>query len=210
VRSRLINAAPERIFAVVFEHGDLVMPALLAFAREQGLAASRLSAIGAFEEATLGYFEWQRKDYERIPVREQVEVLSFLGDVALDGDEPKLHVHVVLGRRDGSTVGGHLLEARVRPTLEVLVTDSPAHLRRVHDPESRLALIRPDVEPPAPRPVPPGPDVLPAHEPLVPGPDVDPGPGPGDLPGTPPAERPPTRATASTAATSHPCIGPDG
>lgn len=143
MRHQLINEAPERTFALVFERGDDVMSNLQRFAAEQGLTASRFTAIGAFERATLGYFDWERKDYEHIPVEEQVEVLTLTGDVALEGTKPKVHAHVVLGRRDGSTVGGHLLEARVRPTLEVLLIDAPSHLCRVHDPVSGLALIRP-------------------------------------------------------------------
>lgn len=143
MRHQLINEAPERTFALVFERGDDVMSNLQRFAAEQGLTASRFTAIGAFERATLGYFDWERKDYEHIPVQEQVEVLTLVGDVALEGTKPKLHAHVVLGRRDGSTVGGHLLEARVRPTLEVVLVDAPSHLCRVHDPVSGLALIRP-------------------------------------------------------------------
>jgi uncharacterized protein len=92
--------------------------------------------------AVLGYFDWERKEYKRIPVTEQVEVVSLVGDVALDPKgEPSLHAHVVLGRSDGSTLGGHLLEAQVRPTLEVVINESPAHLRKRKDPESGLALI---------------------------------------------------------------------
>jgi predicted DNA-binding protein with PD1-like motif len=142
MRSKVLNAAPERTVALVFERGDEVMSALKRFAREHDLAASRLTGIGAFESATLGYFDWERRDYLRIPVDEQVEVLTMVGDITLDGEQPKVHAHVVLGRRDGSTLGGHLLEARVRPTLEVIVVDSPSHLRREHDPISGLALIR--------------------------------------------------------------------
>lgn len=142
MKAKLINEAPERTFALVFDRGDDVMVELLRFAREQGLSASRITALGAFERATLGYFDWETRDYVRIPVDEQVEVVSLLGDVALDGDEPRLHLHAVLGRRDGSTLGGHLLEARVRPTLEVLLVDSPSYLRRECDAASGLALIK--------------------------------------------------------------------
>jgi predicted DNA-binding protein with PD1-like motif len=142
MRSKVLNDAPERTMAVVLERGDEVMSVLLRFAADHNLTASRLTAIGAFESATLGYFDWERKVYERIPVNEQTEVLSLVGDIALDGAKPRVHAHVVLGRRDGSTVGGHLLDARVRPTLEVMVIDSPAHLRRVCDPDSGIALIR--------------------------------------------------------------------
>jgi uncharacterized protein len=141
VKSKVINEGPERTIALVFDRGDEVVGTLEQFAAKQKLTAARFTAIGAFERVTLGYFDWERKDYERIPVDEQVEVLSLVGDVALDGDKPKLHAHAVLGRRDGSTVGGHLLEATVRPTLEVLLIDSPGHLRRKRDPVSGLALI---------------------------------------------------------------------
>jgi predicted DNA-binding protein with PD1-like motif len=142
MKAKLINEVPERTFALVFDRGDDVMPLLESFAAEHSLTASRITAIGAFERATLGYFDWERKDYERIPVDEQVEVLSLVGDVALNAGKPKLHLHAVLGRRDGSTLGGHLLQARVRPTLEVLLVDSPGYLKRECDPVSGLALIK--------------------------------------------------------------------
>ncbi|HJV59854.1 MAG TPA: PPC domain-containing DNA-binding protein [Albitalea sp.] len=142
MKAKVINEVPERTYALVFDRGDEVVATLERFAADHGLSASRFTAIGAFESATLGYFDWERKAYERIPVDEQVEVLALVGDVALDGTRPKLHAHAVLGRRDGSTVGGHLLQARVRPTLEVVLIDSPSYLRRSHDPASGLALIR--------------------------------------------------------------------
>jgi hypothetical protein len=141
MKSKLINEGPERTFAIVFDAGDEVIGLLEKFAKDNGLKASRVSAIGAFESAQLGFFDLDRQDYHRIPVDAQVEVLSLAGDVALDGERPKLHLHAVLGRRDGSTVGGHLLEGRVRPTLEVLLTESPGYLRRVRDPRFGLALI---------------------------------------------------------------------
>ena len=100
-----------------------------------------MTAIGAFRDVTLGYFDWQTKKYQKIPVNEQVEVLSLIGDIALNEGKPAVHAHVVVGRSDGSTRGGHLVEAHVRPTLEVIVDESPAYLKKRHDPESGLALI---------------------------------------------------------------------
>jgi hypothetical protein len=141
MKSKLLNESPERTYALVLEPGEEVMETLQHFAVQHALKASRVSAIGAFERAELGYFEIDRQDYHRIPVDSQVEVLSLAGDIALDGEHPKLHLHAVLGRRDGSTVGGHLLKGIVRPTLEVLLIDSPAYLRRTCDPRFGLALI---------------------------------------------------------------------
>ncbi len=142
MHAKLISQGTERTWALIFDAGDDVMPNLERFAEEAGLDASRFTAIGAFCEATLGYFDWERKDYDRIEIGEQVEVLSLVGDIARHEGKPKVHAHVVLGRRDGTTRGGHLLAARVRPTLEVVLTESPGHLVRRHDPESGLALIR--------------------------------------------------------------------
>jgi predicted DNA-binding protein with PD1-like motif len=118
------------------------MSTLHAFASDRTLTASRFTAIGAFMSARLGYFDWEIRDYIDIPVDEQVEVLTLAGDIALEGAEPKVHAHVVLGRRDGSTCGGHLREARVRPTLEVMLVESPGYLKRGIDKLTGLPMIQ--------------------------------------------------------------------
>ncbi len=128
-------------WALVFDKGDEPVGELERFAREQGVTAASFTGIGAFEEVVLGYFDRERKEYEEIPVREQVEVLSLAGDIALAEGEPKVHAHVVVGKRDGTAHGGHLLRANVWPTLEVVLASSPAELRKSHDPETGLALI---------------------------------------------------------------------
>jgi|SRR6188472_3471344 uncharacterized protein len=142
MRAKLINDAPQRTFAVVFDSGDEVLENLLAFARAEELSAAEFTGLGALSDVVLGYFDWQEKDYRRIPIAEQVEVLALTGNVALEDGEPKLHPHIVVGKSDGSAHGGHLLEGHVRPTLEVIVTESPSHLQRRSDPETGLALLR--------------------------------------------------------------------
>lgn len=139
---RIHENAGETTYALIFETGDEAMAGLIGFAREHGLGAAHFTAIGAFRDAVLGYFDWETKQYKANPVEEQVEVLSLIGDVALKDGEPKVHAHVVVGRHDGSTRGGHLIRAHVRPTLEVILVESPAHLRKEYDPTSGLALIR--------------------------------------------------------------------
>jgi predicted DNA-binding protein with PD1-like motif len=138
MQAKLIDDHGQRVFAVIFDTGEDPMAGLARFAEQHDLNASSFTAIGAFSEATLGYFDWEKKDYEHIPVREQVEVLSLIGDIA----GKKVHAHVVLGRRSGAACGGHLLAAKVRPTLEVIITESPGYLQRGHDPASGLSLIK--------------------------------------------------------------------
>jgi predicted DNA-binding protein with PD1-like motif len=141
VRTKLIHDASEKTFAIVLDKGDEVTSSLLTFAKDNKLSASHFTAIGAFDSVTLGFFERDRKDYKRIRIEEQVEVLSLVGDITLEDDRPKVHAHVVVGKSDGSAHGGHLLEARVWPTLEVIVVESPSHLERKMDEETGLALI---------------------------------------------------------------------
>ena len=141
MRWKQLEAGPPAIYAIVLATGDEVANELGRFVREQKIDAAALTAIGAFQKAVLGYFDWETKDYKRIPVDEQVEVLSLIGDVAVSDAAPTLHMHAVLGRRDGSTVGGHLLEGHVRPTLEIILTEPPACLRKRKDAETGLALI---------------------------------------------------------------------
>jgi uncharacterized protein len=140
----LHEASGQRTFAVVLATGDEVLSSLQDFAERENIHAATFTAIGALSDAVLLYFNWEKKAYEKNPVREQVEVAALIGDVADDRKgKPTLHVHVVLGTRDGGAKAGHLGEAHVRPTLEVIVTESPAHLRKIKDNESGLALIRP-------------------------------------------------------------------
>ena len=128
-------------YVIVLDPGDEAVAALSAFSREQRLTAGQVTAIGAFERATVGWYDRRRQQYRRISVDEQCEVLSVAGDVALGAEGPELHLHAVLGLGDGSTRGGHLLEGRVWPTLEVIIRESPAELRKTYRPEVGLALI---------------------------------------------------------------------
>lgn len=144
MKSKLLDATGQKTFALVFDKGDEVVAELTAFAKAEHVGAAHFTAIGAFSEATLGYFQRDRKAYKRMVLAEQVEVLSLLGDIALDPTGvAKAHAHVVVGLSDGQTRGGHLLAARVWPTLEVILVESPAFLRKRHDPDSGLALIDP-------------------------------------------------------------------
>jgi uncharacterized protein len=137
---RQVNDQPST-FVVILEPGEEAMSTLTAFARGQSLSASQVTAIGGFERVVLGYFDRDERDYQPIPIEQQVEVLSLVGDIVGDGADLKVHAHVVVGRSDGSAHGGHLLEAIVWPTLEAVITETPTHLRRRFDPKTGAALI---------------------------------------------------------------------
>lgn len=138
----ILENGGSRTFIVVLESGEEAFKIVSAFANNNNIVAASLTAIGAFEHAKVGWFDFDAKEYVEIPVGNQVEVLSLVGDIA-EGDDGKssLHSHVVLGLRDGSVRGGHLIEGYVRPTLEVTLVESAAHLRRKKRSDLGIALI---------------------------------------------------------------------
>lgn len=143
MKSKLVaQYGGERTFVLILDPGDEAFSAISRFAAEERLSAASLTALGAFSKATVGWFDLDAKSYRKIPVDQQCEVLSALGDIAIDDQgKPSLHMHVVLGLCDGTTRGGHLLDGAVQPTLEVTLIETPAHLRRKQRPELGLALI---------------------------------------------------------------------
>ena len=130
-----------KTYAIVFDKRDEVREGLLEFANTNRFADAHLMGIGAFSELTLGFFDPLQKEYKKIPIKEQVEVLSFTGNIVQKDGKPRLHAHVVVSKADGTAHGGHFLGGRVWPTLEITLSELPVHLRRRDDTETRLALI---------------------------------------------------------------------
>jgi predicted DNA-binding protein with PD1-like motif len=136
------SATSGRKLLVVLAKEEEAIKALTELAASQKLGTARITAVGGFSRATLGYFDRAQRSYLPIAVPEQAEVLSLVGDIAEGADgAPAVHVHAILGRPDGTTRGGHLLEGHVWPTLEVVVDEVPRHLRKRLDPEMGLALF---------------------------------------------------------------------
>jgi uncharacterized protein len=141
---RLSDDNHVRRYAVVFAPGDEILGGLTDFAQQEHLVAGQFTAIGGVRDATLGFFDKDRKEFRVIAVSSQAEVTSLLGDIALLGDQPVVHGHMNVASPDGHVRGGHLLRAHVWPTLEVMVVDSPTPLHKAHDAERGLDLIAPE------------------------------------------------------------------
>jgi uncharacterized protein len=147
MKAKLVAEGRTVTWVVVFDQGEEAFSALTDWAASEGISAAQVTAVGAFERAVIGWFDRAAKDYRRITVGQQCEVLSLIGDIAVgpaadDGaDQPQPHLHAVLGLSDGTTRGGHLLEGHVWPTLEMMVREAPAQLRKTYRPDVGLALI---------------------------------------------------------------------
>lgn len=130
-----------RRFILVCALEDDVLQALQQFCECERVAAASICGVGGFRSGCVAFYDMEAKRYERIAVDEQVEVLSFLGNVTAYQGKPRLHVHCILGHRDGHTTGGHLLEGIVRPTLELFIDEIPSNIHRTDRPEIGIPLI---------------------------------------------------------------------
>jgi len=147
MRVQLLNPGePTKQYAVIFYQGDEAFSGLLEFAERYHVKSAHFTAIGALNGATLGWFDPQRKMYKKIPINGQHEVIGMSGDIALYQGKPVVHTHMVVGNRDGATQGGHVLEAYISPTLEVMVTVDPVTMQKRLDPETDLTLIDPSLK----------------------------------------------------------------
>ena len=143
----LLNPSePIKQYAVIFYQGDEAFSGLLEFAEKYQITSAHFTAIGALNKVTLGWFDPQRKMYKKIPINGQHEVIAMSGDIALYQGKPVVHTHMVVGSPDGTTRGGHVLEAYVSPTLEVMVTVDPIAMNKRFDPETDLTLIDPALQ----------------------------------------------------------------
>ncbi|MDQ3944848.1 MAG: DUF296 domain-containing protein, partial [Actinomycetota bacterium] len=75
MKMKLLGDAP-RAFILVLETGDEAVSVIEEWANDEGVTAAGITAIGAFEASVLGFFEWESKEYLRIPVNQQAEVVS--------------------------------------------------------------------------------------------------------------------------------------
>jgi predicted DNA-binding protein with PD1-like motif len=141
---QLLNPGePTKQYAVILYQGDEAFSGLLEFAEKYQVTSAHFTAIGALDGATLGWFDPKRKMYKKIPIVGQHEVIGMSGDIALYQGKPAVHTHMIVGGPDGTTRAGHVLDAYVSPTLEVMVTVDPVTMRKRLDPVTDLTLIDP-------------------------------------------------------------------
>ena len=139
---KLLNDEKQKAYAIILESGEEAMEQILAFAKKEKLNASQFTAIGAFSETVTGFFDFSIKDYQKTIFNEQMEVLALIGDISMYKDQYKIHAHVVLGRKDGTAHGGHLMKGIAHPTLEIILNESPEYLKRKMDNDSGIPLIK--------------------------------------------------------------------
>jgi len=133
-------------YAMVLAKGDEVMSGLTDFARQNKVISASFTAIGAFSNATVAWFDDSKREFKLNPINEQVELTSMIGNITLVKGQPAVHTHMSVASSDGTVRGGHVINAFVFPTLELFMTVYPTALHKERDAATGLMLIDPAVK----------------------------------------------------------------
>lgn len=144
LKFRLLSQnGPVKNYAIVLAKGDEVMSGLTDFALQNKVTSASFTAIGAFSQTTVLWFDDSKKQFKLNPINEQVELTSMIGNITLANGQPAVHTHVSVASSDGTVRGGHVINAFVFPTLELFMTVYPTALRKERDDATGLMLIDP-------------------------------------------------------------------
>jgi hypothetical protein len=130
-----------RVF-IRLEMGDELHPSLIEIAERERISGGWLSGIGAASEVELGYYDLERKDYDRLRIEGDVEIASASGTVGLLDGKPFVHLHAVVSDRECATRGGHLFRAVTAATLEFVIFVAHEPIERTRDEATALNLWR--------------------------------------------------------------------
>lgn len=125
-----------------FDRGDEVVSFLEKIAEEHNIGAGYFQAIGACGELTISFYDLETQAYLDQTYTEDLEILSLLGNIAMFQHKPLVHAHGTFGRRDYSTIGGHVKRMVVSATCEMNLTTLSRPIERSHDADTGLNLIQ--------------------------------------------------------------------
>lgn len=147
LKVKLLNETGKghKVYLVVFQRGDDILSGLSAFAEKYNIGFAHFTGLGAVSSARLGCYDRAKEMYHIIPVKGQAETVSFIGNIATFNGKPTVHVHMAVAQSDGLVRGGHLFQATVWPTLEVVVTVEPLSIYKKKENDTGFALTDPDL-----------------------------------------------------------------
>ena len=129
-------------YVLRLESGDDILKSLRQFATTKRLGASLLEGIGSLSKVKLGHYDFRTKQYRYETFEDDLEILNLSGNIASMNREPLPHVHVTLGRRDFSVIGGHLDEGSSANMVEIGLWKLPEKLVKAKDAEIGLNVLQ--------------------------------------------------------------------
>ena len=132
----------DNCWVIVLEKGERIIEKLGEFVETNGVKSGHLHAIGAVSEVELAHFSLEKKKYTTRKLSQALEIVSLMGNVTLKGNEKIIHLHIVVGTNEMTLSGGHLIEATVGVTCEIIFHELKEAIYKEQDENTGLNLIK--------------------------------------------------------------------
>ncbi len=124
----------ENIYILRIDRGEEIVKAVNDLCRKENITLGSLSGLGAVDKAKLGLYSIEKQEYIVNEFEGEYEITSLIGNVTTKDGVPYLHMHMTISDITGAVVGGHLSEARVAVTCEVVIQTAEGTIEREPDP----------------------------------------------------------------------------
>ncbi len=131
----------ENKYIVRIDAGEEIITSLKQICQKFEIKLGKVSGIGATNNVTVGLFEPDKKKYYSTKLEEDFEILAITGNITTMNDEVYLHCHISLANKQHKSFGGHLNEAIVSATCEIIIEHYDGVVERVFDEKSKLNLL---------------------------------------------------------------------
>ena len=132
-----------KTYIVVLYRGDDILSGMTDFATKENIQFAQINGVGAISSGRLGSYDRDKQMYHIFPVKQQAEIVSFVGNIGIFNGKQVVHVHMSVSQSDGVMRGGHLFNGIVWPTLEIMVTADPTAVYKAREDETGFVLTDP-------------------------------------------------------------------
>mgnify|MGYP003395140124 CR=1 FL=1 len=125
-----------------FFRGEELVSVFLDYLSEKNISSGWIQGLGAGDEIEYSYYDLKNKKYVKTVLKEEFEITSLQGNIALTDGKVMIHAHINISKKDMNTLGGHLHSVKISGTGEILLTHFKTSFTRELDSETGLKLLK--------------------------------------------------------------------
>lgn len=127
---------------VRMDRGEEILEQLREIAAKEQIQLASVQALGAISEFTVGVFKTAEKEFSGNDFKGNYEIVSLTGTINTLNGEFYCHLHMSAGNDKGEVFGGHLQQAVVSATCEMVIRLIDGAVDRYYDEKIGLNLFR--------------------------------------------------------------------
>tara|TARA_B110001454_G_scaffold210867_1_gene225875 strand:- start:382 stop:813 length:432 start_codon:yes stop_codon:yes gene_type:complete len=119
----------EKIF-VSLQTGDLINKSLTEISVKENISNAWINGIGAIDSVEVGYMDVVNKKYQKRNFNDNYELISLIGNITIKDGVPFVHTHITFSDTEYKVFGGHLFDAKITATGEIILTVANSKIDR--------------------------------------------------------------------------------